>query len=92
MSGIGGNSAGQVKAYIDRVEAVTQEIKEAQQARKEIYAEAKSNGFNVAALKVIVKQRAEDPEKRAAREADVALYLGVLADTPLGRSAVERAE
>lgn len=90
----GHNSQAQLKAIIERVETVEGQIKEFQTDRAEIYAEAKSGGFDVAALKAIVRMRKEDANKRAERETLVETYmaaLGMLSDLPLGQAAIERA-
>lgn len=76
MSEPGHNSREQLKSIIDRVEAVELEIKERQSDRSDIYKEACGNGFDVPALKAIVRARREDPDKRQAREAMIDLYRG----------------
>lgn len=85
-----------LKSYIDRIEATEKQIDEYTQDRKDIYAEAKSKGYEVDALKEIVKERKLDGAKRdkAKRKQDsIELYkmrLGMLADTPLGQAAISR--
>ena len=74
----GHNTKEQLRAYIERVEAIELEIKERQSDRADIYQEAGGNGFDVPALKAIVRARREDPEKRRAREAMIDLYRGQL--------------
>ena len=57
-----------------------------------MYSEAKSNGFDVAALKKIIAIRKKGQDKHKEEQAMIALYmqeLGMLADTPLGRAAIE---
>jgi uncharacterized protein (UPF0335 family) len=75
---IGHNSKDQLQSIIERVENVEQQIKEFGADRSDIYKEAGSNGFDVPALKAIVRARREDAEKRRAREAMVDLYRGTL--------------
>ncbi len=64
---------------------------------KEVYAEAKSEGYDVPALKALVKEACEDDKKRANREEREEILdayraaLGQLADTPLGLSAYPEA-
>lgn len=72
----GHNSREQLKAIISRIEAVELEIKGLSSDRGDIYKEASSNGFDVPALKAIVRARREDPAKRQAREAAIDLYRG----------------
>ncbi|MCR6734462.1 MAG: DUF2312 domain-containing protein [Afipia sp.] len=69
------NSDGQLQAIIERIEFVNNEIKEKQEDRKEIYLEAKSSGLDVAAIRAVVRMRAEDPQKREERETQIDIYL-----------------
>ena len=75
MSDIGHNSveAGQLTALIERVETVNEEIKTNQEARKEIFSEAKSSGYDLPTMRAIIKLRAMDPSER--HEAEVILDL-----------------
>ncbi len=72
----GHNTKEQLKSYVERVEAVEIELKERQSDRADIYKEAGGNGFDVPALKAIVRARREDAAKRQAREAMIDLYRG----------------
>lgn len=74
----GHNSKAQLQSIIERVETVEQQIKELGSDRSDIYKEAHGNGFDVPALKAIVRARREDAEKRRAREAMIDLYRGTL--------------
>ncbi|MDB5552826.1 MAG: hypothetical protein JWL86_2810 [Rhizobium sp.] len=69
------NTDGQLKALVERIEHVNEEIKSLQDDRKEIYAEAKAFGLDAAAIRSVVKYRAEDAQKREEREMQVDLYL-----------------
>ncbi len=97
MSTIGDNSgaidAGHLRAFIERIETIETSIKDAQEDRKEIYAELKSNGYDPKIVRKIIAIRKQDAAKRQEEEAILELYLGALgclADLPLGRAAVER--
>ena len=99
MSDIGHNSGGvaadRLRSLIERIERLTDEKKALAADIAEVFAEAKSAGFNVKIMREIIKERAMDAADLREREELRDLYraaLGVLADTPLGRSAVERAE
>lgn len=90
----GHNSKEQIRSIIERVERLEEEKKVLADDIKDIYAEAKGNGFDVKALRAIVKLRKQDAAKRAEHEAILETYmhaLGMLADTPLGHAAIERA-
>lgn len=69
------NTDGLVKSIVERVEYVENEIRDRQNDRKEIYAEAKSAGLDVPALKAAVRMRREDVKKREEREANLDLIL-----------------
>ncbi len=71
---IGDNSNAQLKAIVDRIEHVNQEIKDLAEGRKDIYLEAKSNGFDVPALRAIITRRAKDQAKLEALEQMVDVY------------------
>lgn len=95
MSEVGHNSiaADRLLRVILRIEALESERKALAEDIKDIYKEAKSAGYDVPALRALIKHRAEDAAKREEREAILATYLaalGQLSDTPLGRAAVEQ--
>ena len=69
---------GQLKAIVERIETVESELKELGEGRKEIYLEAKSNGYDVKALRAIVARRRQDQEKLAAHEMLVETYQAAL--------------
>jgi uncharacterized protein (UPF0335 family) len=71
-------SADQLRAYIERIERLEQEKRELAEDVKEVYGEAKGTGFDVAAIRAIVRRRKEDVEKRKEREALMDVYLTAL--------------
>lgn len=64
----GHNSEGQLKAYIERFTNVAEQMDELRQDAAELGKEAKGNGFDVAAIKAIVKQKMETADKRSKRQ------------------------
>ena len=64
----------QLRTYVERVERLHEERKAISDDISGIYKEAKGNGFDVPALKEVVKKRAVDPSKRTAHEEMVDLY------------------
>jgi uncharacterized protein (UPF0335 family) len=74
----GHNSNAQLKAIVERIEAVEADMKDRMEDRKEIYLEAKSNGYDVPALKAIVARRRKDQKKLADLEAMVDTYEAAL--------------
>jgi uncharacterized protein (UPF0335 family) len=69
---------GQLKAIVQRINNLMDEKAEMQKGIAEIYLEAKGNGYDVPALRAIVRAQREDQEKRKAREAMVDVYRGEL--------------
>lgn len=96
--GVGHNSdeinSGHLRAFIERVERLEAEKKALSEDIKEVYAEAKGNGFDPKIMRKIVVLRKMDQDKRDEEEALIDIYmraLGQLSDTPLGKAAIERA-
>lgn len=94
MTTIGDNSNGQLRSIIERIERIEEDVKSLNDDKKEIYAEAKSNGYDPRALRELIKERKQDQAKRDEIEAIKDIYrnaLGEFVSTPLGAAAVERA-
>lgn len=68
----------QLKSFIERIERLEEEKKAIADDIKDIFAEAKANGFDVAALRTILKIRKEDADDRKEHEAIVDLYCQAL--------------
>jgi len=84
----------QIKALVERIEKLEAEKLEISEDIKEVYAEAKSNGFDPKIIKKVVALRKQDAQKRAEEQAILATYmdaLGMLATTPLGAAAIKSA-
>ena len=78
MSEVGHNSNGQLKSVLERINTLEDQKKDISEDIKDVYAEAKSNGFNSAALRVIVRQQRADARKAAELQADVDAYMAAL--------------
>lgn len=81
MTELGGNSKGQLLSFIERTERLNEEINALSEDKKDIMKEAGGAGFDVKALRHIIKLRAEDPNKRAEREAILDTYMLALGMT-----------
>lgn len=83
----------QLQSIIERIERLEEEKASVASDIKDVYTEAKGNGFDPKILKQVIALRKKDAAKRAEEQALLATYmqaLGMLADTPLGRAAIER--
>lgn len=78
----GHNSGAQLRSIVERIETLDEEIKERRDDQKEIYSEAKSNGYDVKVLRKVVAIRKQDPQARAEQETILETYLTALG-TPL---------
>ena len=68
----------QLKSIIERIEQLETEKKAVSDDIRDVYSEAKGNGYDVTALKTIVKMRKQDPNERAEAETILATYLQAL--------------
>ncbi|MCB1420461.1 MAG: DUF2312 domain-containing protein [Notoacmeibacter sp.] len=71
-------AAGQLRALIERIERLEEEKKTIADDIKEVYAEAKGNGFDTKALRTIIRLRKQDANERAEAEAVLELYMAAL--------------
>jgi uncharacterized protein (UPF0335 family) len=71
-AGIPGN---RICAFIERVERIDEEIKALNEGKKEVFAEAKGEGFDVKVLREILRLRKQDKDERDEQESLLDLYL-----------------
>lgn len=70
--------ASKLLSYVERVEHLNEEVKALQTDIKEIYEEAKSNGYDVKALKAIISLRKLDDAEREEAETVLDVYKAAL--------------
>jgi uncharacterized protein (UPF0335 family) len=68
----------QLKAIIERVERLEEEKKAIADDIRDVYAEAKGNGFDTKALRTVVRLRKQDKQEREEQEAILETYLQAL--------------
>jgi uncharacterized protein (UPF0335 family) len=68
----------QLKAFVERVERLEEEKKAIVDDIRDIYAEAKGNGFDAKALRTVVRMRKQDINERKEQEAILETYLHAL--------------
>jgi len=71
-------AAGQLRSVIHRVEMLADEKAKLTADIAEVYAEAKGNGYDVKALKAVIRKRKMDAQERAELESLEALYFAAL--------------
>ncbi len=68
----------QLRAIVERVERLEEEKKAIADDIRDVYAEAKGNGFDVKALRTVVRLRKQDKQEREEQEAILDTYLQAL--------------
>jgi uncharacterized protein (UPF0335 family) len=68
----------QLRAFIERIERLEEEKAAIAEDIKEVYAEAKGNGFDTKVLRKIVSIRKQDHNERMEQEALLELYMTAL--------------
>lgn len=89
MSETVGIAAAQLKSIVSRIERLEEEKKSLSDDIKDVYAEAKANGFDTKTLRAVVKLRKQDKAEREEQEALLDLYLNALWMLPLFAEAAE---
>jgi uncharacterized protein (UPF0335 family) len=68
----------QLKAFVERIERLEEEKKASSDDIRDIYAEAKGSGYDVKALRAIVRLRKQDVDERKEQEAVLETYMHAL--------------
>jgi uncharacterized protein (UPF0335 family) len=71
-------TADQLKAFVERIERLEEDKKAIADDIKDVYAEAKANGYDVKVLRKVVSLRKQDKAEREEQEAILDLYLQAL--------------
>lgn len=67
-----------LRNFVERIERLESEIKDLNDDKRDIYAESKSAGFDVKALKAVIARRRKDPAEVTEHDALVETYLAAL--------------
>ena len=77
----GSNSAGErLRSLVHRIELVEEEKAACTSDIRDLYAEAKGAGFDPAVLRILIKNRKEDADKRAEQQDLLDLYTHAMGD------------
>lgn len=71
---------GRLRTIIERVERLEEDKKAILEDMKEVFAEAKGEGFDVKILRKVIRMRKQDKAKRQEEEAILDLYLSALGE------------
>ena len=78
MQDVNAATAGQLKAFIERIERLEEEKRAIAEDIKEVFSEAKGQGYDVKALRKIIALRRQDADERREAEAILETYLNAL--------------
>jgi uncharacterized protein (UPF0335 family) len=68
----------QLKAFVERIERLEEEKKALADDIKDVFAEAKGNGFDVKALRTVIRLRKQDADERREQESILETYMHAL--------------
>jgi uncharacterized protein (UPF0335 family) len=68
----------QLKSIVERIERLEEEKKALADDIREVFAEAKGNGFDTKVLRTVIRLRKQDKTERQEQEALLDLYLHAL--------------
>ena len=71
-------AAGQLRAFIERIERLEEEKKTIADDIKDVYAEMKGTGFDTKAVRTIIRMRKQEEAERQEAEAILDLYMAAL--------------
>jgi uncharacterized protein (UPF0335 family) len=74
MAGTANFAKGKLKSFVERIEKLEEEKNTISGDIREVYAEAKAEGFDVKALRVVIRLYRQDSAERSEHEALVDLY------------------
>ena len=74
MTDVGGIAGDQLRAYIERIERLEEEKAALAADVREVFAEAKGNGFDVKIMRQVLRLRKMDGDDRAEEEALLDIY------------------
>lgn len=77
---LNGTAQTQLKTVVERIERLEEDKAAVMTDIKEVYAEAKGNGFDVKIIRKTIRLRKQDKVKRQEEEALLDLYLSALGD------------
>lgn len=75
---VGGVAGARLKSIVERIERLTEEKEALQEDIKEVFAEAKGTGFDVKAVRKIIRLRKMDAEKRREEDEILELYKAAI--------------
>jgi uncharacterized protein (UPF0335 family) len=79
MSGPDGVAGDRLRSFVERID---EDLKAMNDEKKDVFAEAKSEGFDVKILKEVIRLRKQDQNERDERDTLLDLYLHAIETAP----------
>jgi uncharacterized protein (UPF0335 family) len=67
-----------IRSIVERIEHIEEEIKALNEGKKEVFQEAKGDGFDVKVIREILRLRKQDKDERDEHESLLDLYLSAM--------------
>lgn len=80
MSNTDGIAGSRILSIVERIEQLEEEIKALNEGKKEVFAEAKGEGYDLKVLREILKIRKLDRDERDEQESLIDLYMRAMAE------------
>lgn len=75
MSDVVGIPGNRIRSFVERIEQIENEIRDLNEGKKEVFSEAKGEGFDVKILKEIIKLRKQDQDERDEHDSLLDVYM-----------------
>jgi uncharacterized protein (UPF0335 family) len=82
MSGSDGIAGDRLRSFVERIERIDEDLKAMNDDKKDVFAEAKGEGFDVKILKEVIRLRKQDQNERDERDTLLDLYLHAIETAP----------
>ena len=80
MSDTVGIAGDRIRSFVERIEQIENEIKDLNEAKKEVFSEAKGEGFDAKILKEIIKLRKQDQDERDEHDSLLDVYMRAMGE------------
>ena len=80
-------SGDQLRTIVERIEKIEEEIGELNEGKREIFQEAKGNGFDIKVIREIVRLRKQDQKEREEHESLLEVYMRAMKGSRVSKAA-----
>ena len=87
MSDTVGLAGDRIRSFVERIEHIERELADLAEGKKEVFAEAKNEGFDAKILREVIKVRKQDKEEREEQETLLDVYMRAIDEAPEGMAA-----